>query len=137
MGPARLAPTCICRSVVCVAVIENKIMEPRLQEAVSALLRKGSPVAFAHSTPRVSAGAAKPRDAGRRDRRSTITARQLAVAALVVRGLSNPEVARVLDISINTVKKHVRDLFERCEVASRAELAARLVANGIVDLVYL
>jgi DNA-binding NarL/FixJ family response regulator len=76
-----------------------------------------------------------PRDAGRRDSLpSPITARQLAVAALVVRGLSNPEVARVLDISINTVKKHVRDLFERCEVASRAELAARLVASGLVDL---
>jgi DNA-binding NarL/FixJ family response regulator len=65
---------------------------------------------------------------------STITRRQLAVASLVARGLSNPEVARVLDISINTVKKHVRDLFERCEVASRAELAARLVANGLIDL---
>jgi DNA-binding NarL/FixJ family response regulator len=65
---------------------------------------------------------------------SAITKRQLAVASLVARGLSNPEVARVLNISINTVKKHVRDLFERCEVASRAELAARLVANGLVDL---
>ncbi len=75
------------------------------------------------------------RDAGRRDPLlPTITARQLAVAALVVRGLSNPEVARVLDISINTVKKHLRDLFERCEVASRAELAVRLVASGLVDL---
>jgi DNA-binding CsgD family transcriptional regulator len=63
-----------------------------------------------------------------------LTARQLAVAALVVRGLSNPEVAHVLAISINTVKKHVRDLFERCEVDSRAELAARLVASGVVDL---
>jgi DNA-binding NarL/FixJ family response regulator len=80
---------------------------------VSALRQKESHVACAHST---------------------ITARQLAVAALVVRGLSNPEVARVLEISINTVKKHVRDLFERCEVASRAELAARLVASGLVEL---
>jgi DNA-binding NarL/FixJ family response regulator len=64
---------------------------------------------------------------------AAITARQLAVAALVVRGLSNPEVARVLDISINTVKKHVRDLFRRCEVASRAELAVRMVSSGLVD----
>jgi DNA-binding NarL/FixJ family response regulator len=77
------------------------------------------------------------RDAGRGDLPSVITARQLAVAELVVRGLSNPEVARVLNISINTVKKHLRDLFERCEVASRAELAARLVANGLVDLLNL
>lgn len=74
------------------------------------------------------------RDGRRGDLPSVITARQLAVAELVVRGLSNPEVARVLNISINTVKKHLRDLFERCEVASRAELAARLVASGLVDL---
>ena len=66
---------------------------------------------------------------------SAITERQRAVAALVVRGLTNPEVARVLNISINTVKKHIRDLFERCDVASRAELAARLVGSGLVDTV--
>jgi DNA-binding NarL/FixJ family response regulator len=83
------------------------------------------------------------RDAGLRDASrsdlvpSMITARQLAVAELVVRGLSNPDVARVLNISINTVKKHLRDLFERCEVASRAELAARLVASGLVNLMNL
>ena len=74
------------------------------------------------------------RDGGRGDLPSVITARQLDVAELVVRGLSNPEVARVLNISINTVKKHLRDLFERCEVTSRAELAAWLVASGLVDL---
>ena len=77
------------------------------------------------------------RDSGRGNLPSVITARQRAVAELVVRGLSNPEVARVLNISINTVKKHLRDLFERCEVASRAELAARLVASGLVDLLNL
>ena len=77
-----------------------------------------------------------PRRAARRDPPpAAITARQLAVAELVARGLSNPEVARVLDISINTVKKHIRDLFERCEVGSRAELAAWLVASGVVVLV--
>jgi DNA-binding NarL/FixJ family response regulator len=69
--------------------------------------------------------------------RFTLTARQLAVAELVVRGLSNPEMARVLNISINTVKRYVRDLFERFEAASRAELAARLVASGLVDLMNL
>lgn len=68
----------------------------------------------------------------RRDPAPAITARQLAVAALVVRGLSNPEVGRALEISVNTVKKHLHDLFERCGVTSRTELAARLVARGIV-----
>lgn len=104
---------------------------------MSALHRTGGRhVAFA---PFDAADGRKSDEAARRGRTrpppATITARQLAVAALVVRGLSNPEVARVLNISINTVKKHVRDLFERCEVASRAELAARLVASGLVDLV--
>jgi DNA-binding NarL/FixJ family response regulator len=103
---------------------------------VSALHRTGGRhLVLARSTPRMSAGLTTPSDDARRDPPpSTITARQLAVAALVVRGLSNPEVARVLAISINTVKKHVRDLFERCEVTSRAELAARLVASGLVEL---
>lgn len=65
---------------------------------------------------------------------TALTARQLAVAALVVRGLSNPEVGRALNISVNTVKKHLHDLFERCDVSSRAELAARLIARGVVAL---
>jgi DNA-binding NarL/FixJ family response regulator len=62
-----------------------------------------------------------------------LTARQWDIGLLVTRGLSNPEIARVLGISISTAKKHVRDLFERIDASSRAELAARLVGLGLVS----
>lgn len=60
-----------------------------------------------------------------------LTRRQEEVASLVTRGLTNPEIARALGVAVGTAKKHVRDLFSRLGVASRAELAARLVRLGI------
>jgi len=61
-----------------------------------------------------------------------LTPRQAEVAALLVRGLTNPEIARVLDLHVGTVKKNVESILEALEVSNRTEAVLALVERGIV-----
>jgi len=57
---------------------------------------------------------------------SVLTARGFEVAELAARGLTTDEVGRALGVSANTVKKHLRNVYERLAISSRAELATML-----------
>jgi DNA-binding CsgD family transcriptional regulator len=57
---------------------------------------------------------------------SELTPRQYEAAALVERGATNAEIASALGISMNTVKKLLKDVFLRLDVQSRTELAMTL-----------
>ena len=69
----------------------------------------------------------------RRDR-PRVSPRELDVVRLVVEGRSNDEVGLALGIGVKTVETHLRRLFERFEVASRTELAARALREGWLDI---
>ena len=64
---------------------------------------------------------------------SRSTARERQVVELVVEGASNDEIGARLDISSRTVESHLRRLFERVDVASRTELAARALREGWLE----
>lgn len=51
-----------------------------------------------------------------------LTAREREILELVYDGLSNPDIAQVLSITVNTVKGHIRNIFEKLGVSSRVEL---------------
>ena len=55
-----------------------------------------------------------------------LTARGLEVADLAARGLTMHEIGRLLGISSNTAKKHLRVVYERLGIATRAELGSML-----------
>jgi LuxR family transcriptional regulator, maltose regulon positive regulatory protein len=55
----------------------------------------------------------------------SLSPREKEVLALVAQGLSNPAIGRTLFISPFTVKVHVRHIFEKLGVRSRAEAALR------------
>lgn len=61
-----------------------------------------------------------------------LTPRQLVVAVHAARGRTNPEIAATLELSINTVKKHLKDVFERLAITNRIELAL-LMSRGAFD----
>ena len=50
-----------------------------------------------------------------------VTERELGVLELLAAGRSNKEIARALDISPNTVKTHIANLFQKLEVERRTQ----------------
>ena len=57
-----------------------------------------------------------------------LTRRELEVAGLVVERHTNPEIARALVLSEKTVETHMRNIFRKLQVSSRADVA-RAVEN--------
>jgi len=55
-----------------------------------------------------------------------LTERQLEVANLAVRGLSDREIAERLGLSPNTVHTHLGNIFARLGISSRDEIADHL-----------
>jgi LuxR family maltose regulon positive regulatory protein len=61
-----------------------------------------------------------------------LTGRQLEVLRLVDRGLSNKSIARELDLSMSTVKTHLRSAFARLDAGSRTQALARARELGLL-----
>ena len=58
-----------------------------------------------------------------------LSPREREVALLLVRGLSNEEIARTLYITRYTVKDHVKAIYAKLGVTTRHELTAKLFAE--------
>jgi len=63
-----------------------------------------------------------------------LTDRELRVLNLLADGLSNPQIARVLSISRNTVKFHVSSIISKLGAASRTEAVTIGVKLGLIIL---
>lgn len=55
---------------------------------------------------------------------TTLSAREREVIAQLAHGLTNPEIAQALRISENTVRFHLKNIFEKLKVTNRTEAAA-------------
>jgi len=56
--------------------------------------------------------------------------REKQVAHRVAEGLTNRQIARTLEISEKTVETHMRNIFRKIGVGSRAQLAVYVVSTG-------
>lgn len=63
-----------------------------------------------------------------------LSEREHQILLLVATGLSNRQIAGQLDISENTVKVHVRNIFAKIGVASRTEASLYAVRQGLIDV---
>jgi two-component system NarL family response regulator len=63
-----------------------------------------------------------------------LTARELEVMSLLAQGHSNKEIAGRLFVGETTVKSHLRSLFAKLHVLSRAEAIAVAAKRGLIRL---
>ena len=93
-----------------------------------------SPAAAAVLLSRLDAGATPEAHRVQLDgevvRRSRLSRREVEIAELVVRGMSNSEVAGTLFIEEKTVKNHINRLFAKLSVATRPAAIAVLLGIG-------
>lgn len=62
----------------------------------------------------------------------SLTDRELKVLGLLVRGFSNKEISNTIYISQDTVKVHLKHIFEKLEVDCRTKAAVKAIQHGIV-----
>ncbi|MFM8746265.1 MAG: response regulator transcription factor [Aestuariivirga sp.] len=65
----------------------------------------------------------------KRDPRETLTEREKAMLAALARGRTNTELAAELNISINTVKFHLRNLYDKLNLKNRSQAIAFYYAS--------
>jgi DNA-binding NarL/FixJ family response regulator len=65
---------------------------------------------------------------------SNLSAREAEILGLIVKGLTNKEIAAELHITVGTVKWHLNSLFARLNVADRTQAAVAALHRGIVEL---
>ncbi|MCW9040929.1 MAG: response regulator transcription factor [Rhodospirillales bacterium] len=66
---------------------------------------------------------------GAADPLATLTVREHELLLSLVRGSTNAQIAGYLDISLNTVKFHLKNLYGKLEVSNRAQAVARYLKN--------
>jgi two-component system nitrate/nitrite response regulator NarL len=61
-----------------------------------------------------------------------LTTRELEIVKLIAQGMTNKDVARECDIAEETVKRHLKNIFDKVGVWNRLELALFAINNGLV-----
>jgi two-component system, NarL family, response regulator LiaR len=64
---------------------------------------------------------------------SDLSARELDVLALMVKGMNNTEIAEQLVVSLSTVKHHVSHILSKLGASNRAEAVVQAVQNHLIE----
>lgn len=126
-----------------VLVVTSSDLEEDIHRALAAgasgyVLKSIAPEELANAIRGVHAGARwVPAEVARKlaDRAATpdLSPREMEVLHLVVKGLTNPEIAEALDISLGTAKAHLRAILAKLQVADRTEAASEALRRGLID----
>jgi two-component system NarL family response regulator len=63
-----------------------------------------------------------------------LSPREFEVLQLIVKGLSNKEIAAALGVAENTVKNHVKTILDKLGVADRTQAATTAIQRGLIRL---
>jgi two-component system NarL family response regulator len=66
--------------------------------------------------------------------RSTLSTRELEILELLTKGLTNKQIARVLILSVHTVRNHVDSILKKLDVSDRTEASTTAIQQGLVHL---
>jgi DNA-binding NarL/FixJ family response regulator len=99
----------------------GSVIQPQLARR---LLRRFQPAA-SEETPAGAAGAAPAR---------ALSPREREILKLIARGLSNAEVARLLQLSRATVRTHLEHIYEKLDVSNRTEAVTEGIRQGLIDV---
>jgi two-component system NarL family response regulator len=66
--------------------------------------------------------------------RPDLSAREIQVLELIVRGLANKQIAYTLSIAEHTVKNHVKNILSKLGVQDRTQAATAAIQRGIIHL---
>ncbi|MBI1270236.1 response regulator [bacterium] len=61
-----------------------------------------------------------------------VSPREMEVLKLVVEGMNNRQIAETLNISVETVKTHIRHLMDKLAVCDRTQMAVKALRSGLI-----
>lgn len=76
---------------------------------------------------------ATARDRSKTSEGEQLTEREIEVLRHVARGASNAQVAEQLDITINTVKTHLKHIYNKLKIENRTQAATYALKMGIIS----
>ncbi len=63
---------------------------------------------------------------------SNLTVRETEILRLIAKGYSRPEVAKLLDLSLNTVSTYTKSIYQKLDITRRAEAVVEAVRLGLI-----
>ncbi|MCA9807403.1 MAG: response regulator transcription factor, partial [Cyanobacteria bacterium HKST-UBA06] len=63
-----------------------------------------------------------------------LTDREVEILQAIVEGMNNQDIATYLNITVHTVKVHVRNIIDKLSVSDRTQAAVKGLRYGIVNL---
>lgn len=110
--------------------------DDRLLETLDQLMDGGAPL-----TPSVAVCVLKhlkrpmlPLQDAAIDKENPLTSRETEVLTHIARGMSNAEIGDYLNVTINTVRAHTKNIFRKLSVHSRAAAIYRALDDGIIQM---
>lgn len=62
-----------------------------------------------------------------------LSPRQLEILGLLLKGMSNQEIADVLQVSFYTVTSHLKNIYRKLGVRRRSSVVAKVLTEGLLD----
>lgn len=117
-----------------VGYILKEDLGTRLRNAIDEALNGGAPMSprIARLVLREVKGDGDGRAQDVAGRPVPLTSREIEVLQALARGLSYADVACCLDISANTVRSHVRSIYEKLAVATKTEAVLEALRLGVI-----
>ncbi len=99
----------------------------QLQTAILDVLAGGAPMTSEIARRVVASFRQRP---VHRDEKARLTPREEEVLALLSKGFANKEIADKMSVSYETVRDHLKHIYEKLHVHSRTEAVARFLSSG-------